>query len=298
MLRNLHYSEDLLPYPLDTGYGFSVYYTYDATDTECGREIFSYPNRIEGPVPERCSLASSDLRIEPQGDWSLDFMGMMKKPYSEWTEEQKDKQRARAMAWRKANPERHRASLMAWKAAHTKEVREYNRVWQRINIEKHRASNRVWVASNPDKNKESKRKWNLAHPDKDHRGEWRKSHRMECRLSSRSWNLAHRDECRTYERRWRKKNPHKRLAFDHARRARIAGNGGRFTANEWVEIKEQFSYTRPDCGRREPEIKLVADHMIPLVMGGSSNINNIQPLCGKCNSGKHTKALSFNPYNN
>lgn len=93
---------------------------------------------------------------------------------------------------------------------------------------------------------------------------------------------------------WRKNNPEKfskkRLVEKQRRRARIAGGGGSFTAAEWTSLCEQYGNKCLCCGEAK---KLTADHVIPIVKGGTSNIDNIQPLCGSCNSRKGTSEIDF-----
>ena len=68
---------------------------------------------------------------------------------------------------------------------------------------------------------------------------------------------------------------------------------GSHTFGEWELLKKQYRYTCPACERKEPEIKLTEDHIIPLSKGGSDNIENIQPLCQSCNAKKHTKIIRY-----
>ena len=71
------------------------------------------------------------------------------------------------------------------------------------------------------------------------------------------------------------------------------GNGGSHTIGDWDNLKAQYNWTCPACKRSEPEIKLTADHIIPLSKGGSDDIINIQPLCGSCNSKKYVGTNDF-----
>lgn len=77
------------------------------------------------------------------------------------------------------------------------------------------------------------------------------------------------------------------------RRSRLSAVGGSFTVGEWELLKKQYNYTCPCCKRIEPDIKLTIDHVVPVVKGGSNNIENIQPLCGSCNSRKLTKVIDY-----
>jgi 5-methylcytosine-specific restriction endonuclease McrA len=84
---------------------------------------------------------------------------------------------------------------------------------------------------------------------------------------------------------------------DRKRRAQKRLAVGERTNGEWELLKKQYGFICPSCGKSEPEIKLTADHIIPLSKGGSDYIENIQPLCVSCNSRKHTKIITFIPFN-
>lgn len=65
------------------------------------------------------------------------------------------------------------------------------------------------------------------------------------------------------------------------------------TKAQWEEMKSFFSDT---CVRCEGESNLdgvVKDHIIPIYQGGSDGINNLQPLCARCNSSKGPENIDY-----
>jgi len=76
----------------------------------------------------------------------------------------------------------------------------------------------------------------------------------------------------------------------HNRLARLAE--GDFTWEEWEKLKKNHNYTCVICGRKEPEIQLTIDHIIPISEGGTNWISNIQPLCRSCNARKWKRLVA------
>jgi 5-methylcytosine-specific restriction endonuclease McrA len=55
---------------------------------------------------------------------------------------------------------------------------------------------------------------------------------------------------------------------------------------EWFELRCQYRWRCAQCGTKHRKSPLTRDHYIPRSKGGSSDISNIQPLCGPCNQKK------------
>jgi hypothetical protein len=80
---------------------------------------------------------------------------------------------------------------------------------------------------------------------------------------------------------------------------------GAFTEKQWTRLKEKYGNMCLCCKRCEPEIKLEADHVIPVakwkdwadtnteIKYGCGDIENIQPLCRNCNGRKFTKIIDY-----
>jgi 5-methylcytosine-specific restriction endonuclease McrA len=77
------------------------------------------------------------------------------------------------------------------------------------------------------------------------------------------------------------------------RRARKHQAKGTHSAQDWEALKAKYNFTCLCCGKREPDIKLTEDHIIPITRGGADDISNIQPLCQPCNSRKLTRTTDW-----
>jgi 5-methylcytosine-specific restriction endonuclease McrA len=142
-------------------------------------------------------------------------------------------------------------------------TRASNQRWKKSNTEKHRAGSARWASENPEKVRGYARESGRRNPD---------------RVKS---NLV----------RWRAEHSDRHSAQEHARRARKQGNGGSYTELEWLALCAEYGNRCLCCGATG--VKLTADHVIPVKLGGSSYITNIQPLCRPCNSQKATATTDY-----
>lgn len=77
------------------------------------------------------------------------------------------------------------------------------------------------------------------------------------------------------------------------RRARKLSAEGDFTVEEFEVLCEEYGGACLRCG--PTNVLLTPDHIVPLALGGSNLISNIQPLCGRCNSWKNFKVIDYRP---
>lgn len=146
----------------------------------------------------------------------------------------------------------------------------------------HRERKRRWQKENPEKNAKYTRK----HAEKN---------REKIAEKVRRWARENPKKKAEKDRRWTKNNPEKRAANRSRRRTRKTKAGGSYTADEWNQLVAHYGGRCLCCGRTD--VKLTVDHIVPIAKGGTSNIDNIQPLCGSCNSSKRDKAVDYRPDN-
>ena len=146
-----------------------------------------------------------------------------------------------------------------------------------------------WQLENPEKFKEANKRWKKAHKKKraEESKEWAKSHPEYRYEIGKKWRADNPD----YGKNWRINNRDKIRNYSQRRRARIAGNGGELTLEEWNAILDFYGHKCLCCGR--DNVKLTIDHVVPIFQGGKHSADNVQPLCGPCNSRKKDKHIDY-----
>jgi len=165
---------------------------------------------------------------------------------------------------------------------------EYSKRFHQEHLEFERERARSHQAAHPERRKESFIKFLAEHP----------GYALE---HQRAWAKANPEKTAEHRRRTRKKHPETKKAAHHRRKARKLGNGGSWTPREWRELKATCGFKCICCFRSEEELiaaglKLVPDHIQPLIKGGRNSIENLQPLChglGGCNNIKGAKWIDY-----
>lgn len=153
-----------------------------------------------------------------------------------------------------------------WRTANTEKHRAYSRAYSKAHPEAQRANNHLWKKRHPEQQRKSVALWRQRHPD--HIKAYIAKHQQDERVKLL------------------------RVANENKRRARKTGGGGAHTADEWIAVRDTYGCC-VNCGRMD--IPLTEDHIIPLAVGGTDSIDNIQPLCRPCNEHKHTSTVDYRP---
>lgn len=95
------------------------------------------------------------------------------------------------------------------------------------------------------------------------------------------YNSAH----RRYRRRRLARDPEFRetlrgYSLRHYRERRALG---KFPQEQWEQLLEETGHKCLCCGLTE---QITCDHIVPISLGGTNAISNLQPLCRSCNSSK------------
>lgn len=125
------------------------------------------------------------------------------------------------------------------------------------------------------------------------RRQYYEKHKDGLRAYARQYYAEHRQEIIAYQKKYNAENPDKVRARRIRRRSRESGSGGSYTAKEWQALCDKYG-NRCLCCESSDE-PLTVDHIVPISKGGSSDIDNLQPLCKSCNCSKQDKIIDYCP---
>ena len=108
---------------------------------------------------------------------------------------------------------------------------------------------------------------------------WQREHPELHAVKQARWNARHIKQVRQGKRR-----------RENVRRTRQTQAGGSFTQAEWERLCAAHDNRCARCGERKP---LTVDHIVPIILGGTSDITNLQPLCQSCNSRKASRIRDY-----
>jgi len=86
--------------------------------------------------------------------------------------------------------------------------------------------------------------------------------------------------------------------LSRSERLKKARQKGTHTEDEWQKLQQICNNKCVICGVEKGNSHgnaLCKDHIIPICLGGSDSIDNIQPICRNCNTGKTNKQIDARP---
>jgi 5-methylcytosine-specific restriction endonuclease McrA len=242
-------------------------------------------------------------------DWHNKNPDYMKFYLRQWRAKNPEKEAAQTKRWREKNPGYF--SALAKKKWQDPIERVKSQERARRYYESHKEIRQKYACEyrlkNREKIRESNCKYRAEHRDerKAYNQRYFQEHKLKRQIYNKQWRANNLEKTRSRERKWYAKNRHKILkqkrkryaenpSIPMARKARYtarkAGAGGSFTAEEWQVLCEKHNHRCLCCGKKK---LLESDHIIPISEGGSSDIENIQPLCRSCNASKGTQTIDY-----
>ena len=136
------------------------------------------------------------------------------------------------------------------------------------------------------------RRWYLKNPDliKAKTKAWRDKNKEQVKEIHRKKHIRNRERILARTRAWKQANKDAVCGYHSCRKAMKLGSGGGHTNEQWRQLCASVGHRCVKCG---DDVKLTRDHIIPLSIGGSNNVDNIQPLCLSCNLSKGVSAIAY-----
>lgn len=175
-------------------------------------------------------------------------------------EELKAKQKIRMAAYYAKNKEKFYEYTKKQRAANPLARKKHDAEYRAKNSEKVAQSKEHYRLANLDKVAAAKRKWRMDNPEK-----------MQAARNA-----------------WESNNPDKKRVHRENRRARERDAGGRMSADIVSVLMEKQKCQCVVC-KKDIAKKYEIDHVVPLILGGSNDDDNLQLLCVTCNRSKGKK---------
>lgn len=143
-----------------------------------------------------------------------------------------------------------------------------------------------WLAGNKELAGQLQKKWRDENPQ--YSREWARNNPDSIRAAKQKWYASKPERAIQIAVDWQKRNPEKRRASIRNRQARKRQAEGSHTAGEITAMLERQKWKCVACGVSIKEKRHI-DHIIPLILGGTNYISNLQGLCPRCNQSKNGK---------
>lgn len=244
--------------------------------TKCGKKkrttSFSFSRKVKGTRQSRCKACSREYKAEYRKKNPEKLKESKRQDY----QKHKDRYLAASTEWVRKNPSRAKKNKSRWYQENKDRLKQR----QLERIDEVRAWRKQYRKKNAAKILEYQRQWQA-------------KHREELRARCRDYYHRKSPAIKKYIKQWCKENPETCRSYKHKRKARKRAAGGTYSGKQWKEVKAAYGFHCLACGRKEPEIKLVPDHVIPFEKLGPNVLENLQPLCGRCNNKKATKTTDY-----
>lgn len=211
-----------------------------------------------------------ELHKEERHNYDAIYREKNKEKIAQWHKEDKKK-----------NPEKYKNWSKKYQTENKEKLKTYLNKWRKGRTEKTNKNARDLYWKNREKILAQKKK--KYEDNKDHMHEYQKQ-----------WRADHPDSVSKYLSKYLQNNLDKHAQKQSRRRARIAQNGDdKYSVQEWKNLCSFYGNKCLCCGKTK--VKLTVDHVLPIKLGGRNIIENIQPLCGSCNSKKGAKHIDYRP---
>lgn len=170
--------------------------------------------------------------------------------------------------WYQENREYKLAQNHAYNDSHREQLRENDKRYRAENRERESARILKWVQENRDHRNQTARDWYARQPE---------------------------DFAAKKSRQFYKNNPKSAKDNDRRKKARRRGREGGHTTDEFFWVVNCLGNKCLDCGKtfNDTDVLPTEDHIDP---NGSDNLDNIQPLCHRCNTRKSDRYIKdFRP---